>query len=58
MFAGWSVFKSLLDLESKYSCDFSLKKTMKKNCAYLLEFMLTFDIIQNTSPLMYTKLEI
>ena len=39
-------------------CDFFLKKRMKYIFAYVLEFMLTFDKMQNTSPLMCTKFEI
>ena len=39
-------------------CDFFLKKRMKEIFAYALEFMLTFDKMQTTSPLMYTKFEI
>ena len=31
---------------------------MKEICAYVLEFMLTFDKMQNTNPLMCTKFEI
>ena len=31
---------------------------MKENFAYVLEFMLTFDKKQNTSPLMCTKLDL
>ena len=31
---------------------------MNESCAYVLEFMLTFDKVQNTSPLMCTKFEI
>ena len=31
---------------------------MKEIFAYVLEFMLTFDKMQNTSPLMCTKCEI
>ena len=34
------------------------KKRMKEIFAYALEFMLTLDTIQNTSPLMCTKFEI
>ena len=37
---------------------FSLKKRMKETFAYVLEFMLTFDKMQNTNPLMSTKFEI
>ena len=37
---------------------FYLKKRMKECFAYVLEFMLTFDKMQNTSPLMNTKFEI
>ena len=33
-------------------CDFFLKKRIKEMFAYVLEFMLTFDKLQNTSPLM------
>ena len=36
---------------------FSLKKRMKEFFAYVLECMLTFDKLQNTSPLMCTKFE-
>ena len=36
-------------------CYFFLKKKMKEMFAYVLEFMLTFDKMQNTSPLMCTK---
>ena len=32
-----------------------LKKRIKESCAYVLEFMLTIDKVQNTSPLMCTK---
>ena len=37
---------------------FFLKKRMKEIFAYVLEFMLTFDKMQNTSPLMCTKFKI
>ena len=37
---------------------FFLKKRMKEICAYVLEFRLTFDKMQNTNPLMCTKFEI
>ena len=37
---------------------FFLKKRMKEIFAYVLEFMLTFDKMQNTSPFMCTKFEI
>ena len=33
-------------------CDLFLRKRMKEIFAYVLEFMLTFDTMQNTSPLM------
>ena len=36
---------------------FPEKKRMNENFAYVLEFMLTFDKMQNTSPLMCTKLD-
>ena len=39
-------------------CVFFLKKRMKESFAYVLEFMLTFDKMQNTNPLMCTKFEI
>ena len=37
---------------------FFLKKRMKESFAYVLEFMLTFDKMQNTIPFMCTKFEI
>ena len=37
---------------------FFLKERMKEIFAYVQKFMLTFDAIQNTSPLMCTKFEI
>ena len=37
---------------------FFLKKRMKETFAYVLEFMLTLDKMENTSPLMCTKFEI
>ena len=39
-------------------CDIFLKKRMKEMFAYVLEFMLTFDKKQNTSPLRCIKFEI
>ena len=39
-------------------CDFFLKKRIKECPAYVLEFMITFDKMQNTNPLMCTKFEI
>ena len=39
-------------------CDFFLKKRMKEIIAYVLEFMLTFNKMQNTTSLMCTKVEI
>ena len=35
-----------------------IKKMTKENFAYILEFMLTFEKMQNTNPLMCTKFEI
>ena len=37
---------------------FFLKKRIKEIFAYILEFMLTFDKMQNASPLMCAKHEI
>ena len=39
-------------------CDFFLKKRMKEIFAYVLQFMLTIDKMQNTNPLMCTEFEI
>ena len=39
-------------------CDFFLKKMMKVVFVYVLEFMLTFNKMQNTGHLMCTKFEI
>ena len=39
-------------------CDFFPKKGMKEIFACVLEFMLTLDKMQNTSPLMCAKFEI
>ena len=50
--------------DSRYStrvmpeCDFFPEKRMKEMFAYVLEFMLSFDKMQNTNPLMYKKYEI
>ena len=40
------------------TCDASLKKRMNEIFVYVLEFMLTFDKMQNNSTLMCTKFEI
>ena len=39
-------------------CDFFPEKEDEGNFAYVLEFMLTFDKMQNTTSLMCTKFEI
>ena len=39
-------------------CDLFLTKRMKEIFAYVLEFMLTFNKVQNVSPLMCTMFEI
>ena len=39
-------------------CDFLLKKRMEEIFAYVLEFILIFDKMENTNPLMCTKFEI
>ena len=39
-------------------CDLFKTKRMKEIFAYVLEFMLTLDTMQNTSPLICTKFEI
>ena len=38
--------------------DFFPEKRMREIFAYVLEFMLAFDKMQNTNPLMCTKFEI
>ena len=40
------------------TADFFPEKRMKGIFAYVLEFMLTFDKMQNTNPLMCIKFEI
>ena len=49
------IVATALDLCQK--SDFFPEKRMKEIFAYVLEFMLTFDKMQNTSPLMFTKFE-
>ena len=39
-------------------CDFLLKKDNERFFSHVLEFILTFDKMQNTSPLMCSKFEI
>ena len=53
---GSVIVASAPDVCQKY--DFFLKKRIKDIFAYVLEFMLTFDKMQNTSPLMCIKLGI
>ena len=55
-FVGWVIVATVPELCQE--CDFFLKKRMKEIFVYVLEFMLTFDKMQNTSPLMFTKFEI
>ena len=56
------IFRVLSDSDTApdlcQNCDFFLKKRMKEIFAYVLEFMLTFDKMENASPLMCTKFEI
>ena len=53
IFVGWVLGTTVPVLCQK--CDFFLEKSMKEMFAYVLEFMLTFDKMQNTNPLMCTK---
>ena len=53
-----TIFLLVEALELCQKCDFFPEKGMKEIFAYILEFMLTFHKMQNTSPLMCTKFEI
>ena len=55
----YKFFVGLSDRRCMPKCDFFfLIKRMKETFAYVLEFMLTFDKMQNTNTLMSTKFEI
>ena len=55
IYVGWVIVTTVPELCQK--CDFFPEKEDGRNF-YVLEFMRTLDKMQNTSPLMCTKLEI